>query len=150
MCQKRPTHVSKETYTCLLLGRNSLESKGELYEVLHMCQKRPTHVSKETYTCVKRDLHMFTLYEVLYRESQRPSIFTTLSLPLPPPPPHTHAAIPANPRVCTSVLFGLAARDMLGKIVSCVCGGGLGGSGVGVGVWCGCVGVFLCVCVGVW
>jgi hypothetical protein len=39
-CQKRPTQVSKETYTSVKRD-------------LHKCQKRPTQVSKETYTSVK-------------------------------------------------------------------------------------------------
>jgi hypothetical protein len=60
-------------------------------------------------------------------KSQRPSIFTIeASAELTfenlchcrPPQNTTHTAIPANALVCTSVLFGLAARDMFGKIVS--------------------------------
>ena len=48
MCQKRPTHVSKETYTCVKRD-------------LHMCQKRPTHASKQTYTCVRREKNIVTV-----------------------------------------------------------------------------------------
>jgi hypothetical protein len=49
MCQKRPTHVSKETYTCVKRD-------------LRMCQKRPTHVSKETYTCLRESAVLKTFF----------------------------------------------------------------------------------------
>ena len=55
MSKKRPTCVSKETYTCVSVKRDLL-----------MCQKRPTHASKESYQCVKRDLFKCVLPKILH------------------------------------------------------------------------------------
>ena len=49
--QKRPTQVSKETYTSVKRDLHPIQDDVE------GGQKRPTLVSKETYTSVKRDLH---------------------------------------------------------------------------------------------
>ena len=50
--EKRPAHVSKETYTYEIKEQPSVIS---FESDLHMCQKRPTHVSKETYTCLEEE-----------------------------------------------------------------------------------------------
>jgi hypothetical protein len=69
MYQKRPTYVSKETYTvvtfeapaCINIHTYKNTHKTPLMLGYHLQrhQKKATYVSKETYICIKRDLHMY-------------------------------------------------------------------------------------------